>query len=145
MFRSLIFGCLSLAVLALVASACGGDDDSDDADGPTQTTTSANGNGDGQAVDVVMGDNFFDPEEFTVSPGETITFDLVNEGTNIHNMRIAGPDGDYQSEDDDVSDPDLVRGGETASLTWTAPDEAGEIVFRCDFHPVEMVGTITIQ
>lgn len=99
----------------------------------------------GDTFDVSMGDNFFEPDEFTVSAGSTITFNLTNDGVAIHNMRISGEDNEYTTGDDAVSDPDVVSGGQTATLTWTAPDSPGEIPFRCDFHPVDMVGTITVQ
>ncbi|HEY5625694.1 MAG TPA: plastocyanin/azurin family copper-binding protein [Dehalococcoidia bacterium] len=96
-------------------------------------------------IDVVMGDNFFDPSAITIAAGDTVTFNLTNEGVAIHNMRTAGEDAEYNTEDDAVSDPDLVTGGGLATLEWTAPDAPGEILFRCDFHPIDMIGTITVQ
>jgi plastocyanin len=94
---------------------------------------------------VSMGDNFFDPAEFTVPAGATITFDISNDGSAIHNMRIAGPDGEYNTDDDTVSSPDLFMGGDAGTLVWEVPSSSGEIIFHCDFHPVEMVGTIAVQ
>ena len=98
----------------------------------------------GGSVAVSMGDNFFDSNELTVAPGATVTFDLTNNGIAIHNMRVAGLDGEYNSDDDTVADLDLFTPGDTGALTWQAPDQAGEIIFRCDFHPVEMIGTIAV-
>jgi plastocyanin len=92
-----------------------------------------------------MTDNKFDPAAFTVSAGASVTFDIANKGTAIHNMRIAGPDGKYSTSDDAASDPQLVSGGQTATLEWTVPGDAGEIIFQCDFHPTDMKGTITVQ
>jgi plastocyanin len=139
-----------IAVLAF-AAACGGDDDDggDDDETATATATPAdtghNGNGGEETFDVTMTDNAFDPEGFTVPAGAHVTFNLTNDGAAIHNMRIAGEDGDYNTDDDAVSDPDLVSGGETATLEWTAPDEAGEIDFQCDLHPTDMLGVITVE
>jgi plastocyanin len=99
---------------------------------------------DGSTLTVTMVDNAFEPDQFVVAAGAGVIFDLTNDGAAIHNMHIAGPDGSYES-DVDVSDPDQVSGGETATLEWTAPAEAGEIDFQCDFHPGQMVGTITVQ
>jgi len=95
---------------------------------------------------VVMKDNLFEPAELTVKAGASVAFDLKNEGVAIHNMRIAGPDGSYNTDDDAVSDPQLVNAGGTATLDWTAPAQPGEMKFQCDFHvSVGMVGTITVE
>lgn len=95
---------------------------------------------------VAMKDNLFEPADLTVKAGESVTIDLKNEGVAIHNMRIAGADGTYQTDDDAVSDPQLVQAGATATLSWTAPDQPGEMKFQCDFHvAVGMIGTITVQ
>jgi plastocyanin len=99
----------------------------------------------GAEIAIAMQDNRFDPDAATVTAGETASFTLTNEGAAIHNMRIAGEDGEYQTDDDAVSDPEAIRAGQDGTLTWDVPAAAGEIEFRCDFHPVEMVGTITVQ
>jgi plastocyanin len=95
-------------------------------------------------LEIVMGDNFFDPDSLTVVSGEEISIALVNEGAAIHNVRIAGQDGDYDTDDDIVSDPETMRSGQSGTIDWT-PEAPGEQDFRCDFHPTEMTGTITIQ
>ncbi|HUF53630.1 MAG TPA: hypothetical protein VMR52_07635 [Dehalococcoidia bacterium] len=106
------------------------------------------------AVEIVMGDNFFRPTDVTVTAGETVTFNLENQGAAIHNMHIAGPDGEYAVSglcetggEEPCSDPDTMPGGSTGILEWNVPaDAAGsQIPFRCDFHVVEMTGTITVQ
>ena len=63
----------------------------------------------GGAQAIVMIDNKFDPDALTVATGADVTFDLTNEGIAIHNMRIAGEDGEYNTDDDAASDPNLVR------------------------------------
>ena len=105
------------------------------------------------AADVVMGDNFFDSNDITVAAGDTVAFNLTNEGIAIHNMHITQPDGSYTEAGictldgaDPCSDPSAVLSGQAAVLEWEVPDAPGtEIPFRCDFHPIEMTGTITIQ
>lgn len=99
----------------------------------------------GDSFAVSMGDNFFEPAEYTVASGATVSFDITNDGAATHNMRIAGPDGEYNSDDDAVSDPQVFSGGDTGTLVWEVGDASGEIVFRCDFHPTDMVGTIAVQ
>src|SRR3990170_2453503 len=96
-------------------------------------------------IAVSMKDNIFEPAELTVKAGASVTFDLKNEGVAIHNMRIAGPDGSYNTDDDAVSDPNLISGGTTGKVEWTAPDQPGEIKFQCDFHTPAMAGTITVE
>ena len=108
---------------------------------PQETPAGAPGAG----IAVSMQDNLFEPAELTVKAGESVTINLTNDGVAIHNMRIAGSDGSYNTGDDAVSDPQLVNAGETAKVSWTAPGQAGEIKFQCDFHQPAMAGTITVQ
>lgn len=115
-----------------------------DGESPAGSPTPGGG-GPAGAFAVTMLDNKFDPAEFTVSAGEDITFELVNEGTAIHNMRIAGEDGAYSTGDDAASEPALISGGASGTLEWTAPDSPGEIDFQCDFHATDMKGVITVE
>jgi nitrite reductase (NO-forming) len=117
-----------------VVDAASGDGDATDGDGGT--------GGDGTVV--AMKDNLFEPSELTATAGTAVTFSLPNEGRVPHNMRIAGPDDEYNTDDDIVSDPEIIGAGDDGELTWDLP-EAGDFRFRCDIHPVEMVGTITVQ
>jgi plastocyanin len=149
LYLLLTLGLVSLLALAI---ACSGDDDDDggDDDGGEPTpaeTDDGNGDDDGgsETFDISMTDNAFDPTELTVPAGATVTVNLTNDGAAIHNMRIAGADNEFDNDDDAVSDPDIVNGGDPATIDWTAPDTAGEIDFRCDFHPTDMVGTITVE
>lgn len=108
--------------------------------------TSSPGPGPG-ATTVLMHDNFFTLDggdhnpDITVTTGDELT--VTNEGAAIHNIRVDGPDGKYNSDDDAVSDPDVVRGGGEASLTVDM--DSGEYKYQCDFHPQEMVGTFVVQ
>jgi plastocyanin len=99
----------------------------------------------GGSIEVSMGDSFFAPNEITVQPGQTVTFDLTNGGALPHNMRIAGPDGEFNTSDDTVSSPDILLGNQNATLQWTATAESESIPFRCDIHPGVMSGTITVR
>lgn len=101
---------------------------------------------------ITMSDNSFDPEELTVTAGETITISVANEGVNVHNVHIADENGDFADTFCDASaagacsDPNRIGGGASGTVTWTVPDTPGaSIPFRCDFHSNEMTGTITIQ
>ena len=149
MARKLLLVLALLAALLLTAACSGGDDDDggDDGGGETPTTepTDDGGNGGGDVeFDLSMTDTDYDPEALTVAAGATLTLNITNDGAAIHNLRIAGADNDYDTDDDAVSDPDIVSAGETADLEWVAPDEAAVIDFRCDFHP-DLVGTVTVE
>jgi hypothetical protein len=60
-------------------------------------------------------------------------------------MRIAGPDGKYNSADDIVSSPDVVLGNQNATLEWQGAASPSSIPFQCDIHPGVMSGTITVR
>ncbi len=150
------------AVLLLLAAACGGDDDGDDGDGdgdiatPTAPVDGIQSQPDSpqevgdevtEAVDGVLqtatGDNFFTLNNLSVPLGETTTIEVVNEGSAIHNMRIAGPDGEFNTDDDSVSDPEQIASGATSVLEFT-PTLAGTYTFQCEFHPLEQGGVIVV-
>ncbi|MCH7952266.1 MAG: cupredoxin domain-containing protein [Chloroflexi bacterium] len=156
------------AGLLLIAAACGDDDDGngDDGDGDTPTpeatvdATPAEGiqtQPDSpqevgaevtEAVDGVLqtavGDNFYTLNNLKAPLNETTTIEIVNDGNAIHNMRIAGPDGEFNTDDDSVSDPEQITGGSTATVEFT-PTLAGTYTFRCDFHPAEQGGVIVVE
>jgi len=114
--------------------------------GATPTPQGTPGGTPGGGLAVTMKDNLFEPKDLTVKAGEAVTIDLKNEGVAVHNMRIAGADGKYNTDDDAASDPNIIQAGGTGTVTWTAPAQPGEMKFQCDFHvAVGMVGTITVQ
>lgn len=102
---------------------------------------------DGMTIE--MGDNFFEVDgarnpTFTIAAGEAIEVTLTNSGTAIHNMSHAGEDGELGTDDDVVSDPDVVSGGEEATIELSF-DEPGTYAYQCDFHTADMVGKITVE
>lgn len=102
--------------------------------------------GDGDTID--MGDDFFEFDgdrnpSLEVAAGEILTLNLTNGGNNIHNMRISGLDAEYDSDDDFVSDPDIMSSGDEGTIEFSL-DEPGTYPYRCDFHPVNMAGEISV-
>jgi plastocyanin len=139
----------ALAVATIALAACGGGDEDGNGNGgatsPAATTPSGNGGGGEVEFDVSMEDNFFEPAEFPVDAGSEVTFNLTNNGAALHNMRVAGADNEFNTDDDAVSEEEIVTAGDTATLRWTAADEPGVYDFQCDFHVPDMVGTITVE
>jgi plastocyanin len=151
------------AGLLLFAAACGDDDDGsgDDTSTPAATADATAVDGiqtqpaspqevdeevteaEGGVLQTAAGDNFFTLNNLSVPLGETTTIEVVNEGTAVHNLRIAGPDGEFNTADDSVSDPELISGGDTGALEFT-PTLAGTYTFQCDFHPTEQGGVIVV-
>ncbi len=149
-------------VLAFILPSDAGIEDVEPEDGdavaemsPTTEETPADGGPTGGAIAVSMGDNFFELDgqlepDIAVPLGEQTTIDLTNDGFAIHNLHIAGTDNEYgivfceTGGDEPCSDPALFAGGDTGDITFQF-DETGTFVFRCDFHPVEMVGTFVVE
>jgi plastocyanin len=73
-----------------------------------------------------------------------VKVNLTNNGVAIHNMRTSGEDGNYNTSDDDVSDPQTVSSGATGTLEFTF-DTAGTFPYHCEFHPNDMKGEILVS
>lgn len=142
----LIVSLLATFILAFTLVDSGSDATEDVVTDVTSTPIS-------DGAEIVMRDNSFDSNDITVTAGDTLTFNLTNEGVAVHNMRIAQADGNYSDDGvceldglDSCSDPTAVTSGQTAVLEWEVSAEAGAVIaFRCDFHPDEMTGTLTVQ
>ena len=133
--RAVIPAAALIISIGLLALACGGGGDGGN----------GGNEGDSMSIDVTMGDNFYEPNEFTVKRGQKLTLNLKNDGIAVHNMRVAGADNEYNTDDDALSDPDQLSPGDTGTLEWTAPDQAGEIDLRCEFHPTDSTGVIMVE
>lgn len=132
----------AVVAVALLASACMGGMMGDG--GRAATPPPYTGPPPDVTIDVAMGDNFFQPSALEVRAGDLFRIDLANDGRFVHNMRVAGPDGAYDTGDDLVSVPDVQQSGEAGWLVGRI-DAPGVYAFRCDFHPIEMTGTITVR
>ena len=138
---------VTFVALALSAAACGGGNKESGRTPPVGGTTGTRAPA-ATTFDVSQNDNFLQPNRFAAGPGQEVTFQITNKGSNTHDLRIAGPDGEFETEDDAVVAPvdeGGMKPGDNRSLQWTAPGQAGAIRFRCDFHPTEMSGTITVE
>ena len=111
-----------LVLPSLGVAACGSDDDDTEADaGPSSSTT----------VDVQAANFTFDPTEIELKAGEAVTFVVKNGDQVRHNLTVEG-----MAVDQDV------EAGKTAEAKATP--EAGTFQFRCEYHPNQMQGTVTV-
>jgi len=128
-----ILAALSLAfLLGLLASACGGGSEI----GPPTP-----GPGGETVIRIEMRNSLFSPSALTVRAGKDYLLELRNEDREAHDVRIAGIDNQYETEDDIVSD--TVDPGKTASLELRI-DQPGIFDFRSDSEPITMLGTLTV-
>lgn len=112
--RKILFVLLSLT---LFLSACG-------AGGPTTT------------INVTMTDFHFEPAQFTVPAGQEITVTATNNGAVEHEFVIfkLGTDAGAKFGDEDEENiywEVEVQPGQSATETFTAPDEPGEYSLTC--------------
>jgi len=136
----LLISATVLATVSLLAMACGSDEGAPSGDVSTAGTPEGES---AITLEVTLLDSYFQPNQFRVKTGQTVTFVITNQGKLTHNMRIAGPDGRGMTADDAVSEPELINGGESGVLIWIAP-QPGTYAFRCDVHP-DSQGTIIVE
>jgi plastocyanin len=79
-----------------------------------------------------------------IAVGQATTIRVDNGDAQPHNLRIAGVDGQYDTEDDAVTTPETIAGGEQGEVVF-APQVPGAYTFRCDFHPGSMGGRINVE
>lgn len=109
---------MAMAV-AVLLSACGGDENG----------TTEKGGGETGTLSAI--DNAFQPAALTVSGGAELEF--TNDGQALHNLTIEGTD---VNED--------VEAGESTTIPLDI--DAGEYAMFCEYHRASgMEGTITVQ
>lgn len=151
-----LIGVLAIALLAGTIWAVAQEDEGEAHEEPAAEEptgepggpTGSPGPGPGGGLAVLMDDNFFALEEggdenpdITATSGDELT--IQNVGAAIHNIRVDGPDGEYNSDDDAVSDPETIRAGQEGTLTVEL--DPGEYAYQCDFHPTEMTGAFVVE
>lgn len=140
-----------LCVLGLALVVACGDDDDDAGDDvgatspPAETEAPGDGteapDGENNTFDVDTVDFGFNPNTFTVTAGEEVTFEVENTGDAPHTMTIYA-DEEY-AEFVPGGDSFRLESGDAASVSLTF--DAGMYFFRCEIHPTQMQGTITAE
>lgn len=165
------YAVISVLLIVLVAlAACGGG-------GATANNSDNAGNGSGsgstmEPVTLEIGSDgemlAYNKTELTVKAGQEVTLVFNNNSASQqHNWVLAdggddvaeqidqagqqaGADADYLPEDtsDIIAHTELVNGGETAEITFTAPSEPGEYTYLCTFpghFQAGMKGTLIVE
>jgi plastocyanin len=129
-----------LAVVAIaatfgLAAGCGGDDD-DDEEAAAPATAPEEAAGGGGATEISMTEYAFDPEDATVSQGDTIT--ATNDGELPHNYTI-------EADGDEVTTGDADPGGSGELTVDLAPGEY-DVLCTIPGHAEQgMTGKITVE
>jgi uncharacterized cupredoxin-like copper-binding protein len=94
------------------------------------------------SLDVSVTDTAFEPAAFTVEAGKSFRVNLTNNGALIHNLCLAGPDGQFRTEDDFVCLD--VQPGQSGQAVGKI-DTPGTYPFRDEFNKTSITGTLTVQ
>jgi plastocyanin len=98
----------------------------------------------GGLIEIAAAGALYAPNHLTMTLVETVTIKVTNADTQEHNLRLAGLDGQYDTDDDAITSPSPISPGESGELTFV-PQVAGSYTFRCDYHPDTMGGQIEVQ
>jgi plastocyanin len=149
----------SLVAGALVLGACGDDDDdAEETSAPVEATATqvdaprqprppqrldetATGPTDG-AIEVIQEAESFAPNHLLVPLNQAVTLRITNTADTQHNIRVAGLDGRYETEDDALIA--VIASGDVGELVFSGAFP-GSYTFRCDFHPSDMGGAIVVE
>ena len=93
-------------------------------------------------LEISVEDNFFTKNNLRMRSGDPVTLFVANEGGNQHTLRIAGQDGKYETGDDFASP--VINAGDIDGQSLKELSTPGTYSFRCDIHPAEMFGQITV-
>jgi plastocyanin len=140
---------LSLALFAIAIpvtlAACGGDDDeTTTAASESETTTteaeatgSASASGAGGTVKISETEFKLTPSDPTTKAG-TVTFDISNDGSTVHNLEVEGNGVEEESDD--------FQAGQSGKLTVDLKPGTYEIYCAIDDHKgLGMEGELTVQ
>jgi len=109
-------------------------------------------------IEITGTDDFrFDPAQLTVQVGETVTFRVVNAGTQVHDFTLGDEatqieHAEEMTEMTGMSMPDepnaiTVAGGETKEVTWRFT-QAGTVLIGCHqpgHYENGMKGSVRVQ
>ena len=92
-------------------------------------------------IDVTARGVAFDKEILTVPAGARVAIDFVNEDRIPHNVSV------YESPKarEVIYYGKIINGLEAVRYEFTAPEQPGVYFFRCDLHPLGMIGSFAVE
>ena len=137
-----------LLIVAFGLAACGDDNTDTSTAASTESTsstaesttesTTASGGGGGAKVDISETEFKLDPSDANVKAG-TVTFNVSNDGTQVHNLEIEGNGIEEQSTED-------LQAGSSGQLTVDLQPGTYEMYCSIDGHrDLGMEGEITVK
>ncbi len=94
-----------------------------------------------RSIEMIARDYAFEPNEIRVDPGTKINLTLRNTGEAKHNIEFELPQGEKA-----LQNP--IEPGQTANMTFTAPQEPGDYTFYCpvgNHRERGMVGKLIVE
>ncbi len=92
-----------------------------------------------ESFSIVSIDNEFDRDTLFAPPNTEVTFTLVNDGDIVHNLSFYEEEGGAK-----IAIGEIIPGDTTTTVTFTTPGP-GTYFFRCDVHPVDMIGVFEVS
>lgn len=128
----------AIVSIALIVSACGGNDDGASNNRPTHTR------GPDGATEIAISaqDNAFSRSEIEVEAEDHLLIHFTNREAAPHNVAFY----DSEAAEEEIYVGETIRGpGETVDYEFDAPAQPGEYFFRCDVHPIVMTGSLIVR
>jgi plastocyanin len=97
----------------------------------------------GSTLNVSARDFLFDPNKLSAKPGTSVTINFKNDGSTAHTFSL------YTDEDHTKAvangDSGTVSAGGSKTLTITIASDSGDLYYRCEIHPTQMMGEISVD
>lgn len=138
--KLLILGLVSMVTMAFVA--CGDDDDTTTPTKAASAATTAGGSG-AAKVTVVATDFAFAPSKIDVKAGAATEITLSNNGQAPHSLSIYA-DKDFKTKADGGTIA-TTNASAKGTTNFTPPAGATALFFRCEVHPAQMQGEISVK
>ena len=107
------------------------------ASSPARATTAGGG------LNVTARDFLFDPNKLSAKKGQTISINFTNDGSTSHTFTLYTDEDHTKPVANGNSDP--VAAGGSKTLTISLASDSGDLYYRCEIHPGQMTGEISLD